>query len=116
VTGVEIVVCVARCAEKFGRTITGLADSARMALVAYSWPGNVRELSHMIERAVLLTRSEQIEEVDLQIPGTKQRYARGSQDMPKVAPRASSTATSSSPFSRRSRRSAPSELRGPGVR
>lgn len=35
-----------------------LSDEAERALFAYAWPGNVRELQHVIERAVLLARSE----------------------------------------------------------
>jgi DNA-binding NtrC family response regulator len=34
-------------------------------LVGYSWPGNIRELSHVIERSVLLAKSEVITEVSL---------------------------------------------------
>ena len=35
-------------------------------LMAYEWPGNVRQLEHVIERAVILTRGEVIE--DLRLP------------------------------------------------
>jgi DNA-binding NtrC family response regulator len=34
-------------------------------LFAHPWPGNVRELQNVIERAVLLAKSERIEPVDL---------------------------------------------------
>jgi DNA-binding NtrC family response regulator len=34
-------------------------------LVGYSWPGNIRELGHVIERSVLLAKSEVITEVSL---------------------------------------------------
>jgi len=33
----------------------------------YSWPGNVRELEHTIERAVLMTRSAEIQLADLSL-------------------------------------------------
>ncbi|MHC4134164.1 MAG: sigma-54-dependent transcriptional regulator [Planctomycetota bacterium] len=42
------------------RPITGLSDDALSKLVAYNWPGNVRELENSIERAVVLTRGEQL--------------------------------------------------------
>ena len=35
------------------------------ALIQYSWPGNVRELEHAMERAVLMSRAEQIQPADL---------------------------------------------------
>ena len=34
-------------------------------LYGYSWPGNVRELRNVIERAVLLCKSETVEAVDI---------------------------------------------------
>jgi transcriptional regulator with PAS, ATPase and Fis domain len=81
--------CVARMAQKLGRTVDGIDDSAREVLLAYRWPGNVRELAHMIERAVLLTRADKLSEADLQIPGRKPKLARGSRAMvPLEAPTA----------------------------
>jgi DNA-binding NtrC family response regulator len=38
-----------------------LHDDALRLLAAYSWPGNVRELRNVLERAVMLSDSEQIE-------------------------------------------------------
>lgn len=37
-------------------------------LSEYSWPGNVRELQHVVERAVLLCRHQEIGSDDLQLP------------------------------------------------
>ena len=42
-----------------------LHPSALAALEAYSWPGNVRELLHAIERAVILSRGDEIQSEDL---------------------------------------------------
>jgi DNA-binding NtrC family response regulator len=42
------------------KPIAGLDDDALSKLVAYNWPGNVRELENAIERAVVLTRGEQL--------------------------------------------------------
>ena len=39
-------------------------------MARYHWPGNVRELSNVIERAVLLARSEEIGPVELAVPAT----------------------------------------------
>jgi DNA-binding NtrC family response regulator len=46
-----------RFARKHGVKVTGFADSARAALLAYRWPGNVRELQNTVERAVILSES-----------------------------------------------------------
>ncbi len=41
--------------------VTGLSDEAMALLMAHSWPGNVRELENVMERAVILTRSDTIQ-------------------------------------------------------
>ena len=45
--------------------VTACAPDAMDALTAYSYPGNVRELEHMIQRAVAIAPSPQIERADL---------------------------------------------------
>jgi DNA-binding NtrC family response regulator len=42
-----------------------LGPAALTALEGYSWPGNVRELLHVIERAVILSKGEEIQVEDL---------------------------------------------------
>jgi two-component system, NtrC family, response regulator HydG len=56
---------IARYAAKNGKPIRGLTREAVAAMEAYPWPGNVRELEHAIERAVVLSRGEDIEVDDL---------------------------------------------------
>jgi DNA-binding NtrC family response regulator len=46
-----------RFARKHGVKVTGFADSARQAMMAYRWPGNVRELQNVVERAVILSEN-----------------------------------------------------------
>ncbi len=46
--------------KKNNKQVSGFAKEAREVLKKYRWPGNVRELENTIERAVVLTRSEQI--------------------------------------------------------
>jgi transcriptional regulator with PAS, ATPase and Fis domain len=58
---------IAKFTKKYNLAIKQLAEDAQHAILAYHWPGNVREMSHIIERAVLLTESEQISESDLHI-------------------------------------------------
>jgi DNA-binding NtrC family response regulator len=47
------------------REIIGFTEAALTALQRYNWPGNVRELENAIERAVVLSRSPQIDAEDL---------------------------------------------------
>ena len=56
-----------RFARLHRREVAGISESALSALRRYSWPGNVRELSHVIERAILMTRADSIEPVDLRL-------------------------------------------------
>lgn len=52
-------------AQKYDRAITGVSQAAYQRLFGHPWPGNVRELQNVIERAVLLAKSNRIEPVDL---------------------------------------------------
>jgi DNA-binding NtrC family response regulator len=52
-------------AERTGKPVTGLSTDAAQKLLQYDWPGNVRQLENAMERAVALTRSEQVGLEDL---------------------------------------------------
>lgn len=52
-------------AEKNRKQIKGFSPQAMDQLVKYDWPGNVRELMNAVERAVVLSRSEYLDEQDL---------------------------------------------------
>ena len=52
---------VDRFAAQHGRAVHGLSEGVVQALESYPWPGNVRELENALERAVVLSRSEQLE-------------------------------------------------------
>jgi two-component system response regulator HydG len=54
------------------KPVTGVSTAAAERLLAYTWPGNVRELRNCIERAVALTRFEEIAVEDL--PEKVQNY------------------------------------------
>jgi two-component system response regulator HydG len=45
--------------------ITKISRRLLAKLMQYSWPGNIRELQNVLEKAVVLTRSRVLEEVDL---------------------------------------------------
>jgi transcriptional regulator with PAS, ATPase and Fis domain len=55
--------------QRYRKQIQGFHPDSIVALKTYAWPGNVRELRHVMERAVLLTRSEMIQVTDLGIRG-----------------------------------------------
>ena len=46
---------------RLGKSIRSINSSARDALRAHSWPGNIRELRNVIERAVILEPSSEIQ-------------------------------------------------------
>jgi DNA-binding NtrC family response regulator len=50
---------------KVGRDVRGFSRPALDALRYYNWPGNIRELMNVIERAMLLCRSDEISLADL---------------------------------------------------
>jgi two-component system response regulator HydG len=52
-------------AEKNRKHIKGFTPQAMDQLLKYDWPGNVRELMNAVERAVVLSRSEYLDEQDL---------------------------------------------------
>ncbi|MGD0678229.1 MAG: sigma-54 dependent transcriptional regulator [Polyangiaceae bacterium] len=54
-----------RFAKRARKNVSGIAAPAAEKLLAYAWPGNVRELENSIERAVALTRFEDIVVDDL---------------------------------------------------
>ena len=52
-------------AEKYQRPVHAISQQVYQRMFDYSWPGNVRELQNVIERAVLLSKGEVIEETTL---------------------------------------------------
>jgi two-component system response regulator HydG len=61
--------------QKIGKRVAGISPAAMESLTTARWVGNVRELENAIERAVVLTGSEQIELEDL--PGEIRNNQRG---------------------------------------
>ncbi len=56
---------VGQFAHRSGRDVKGISEAVAGKLLDYSWPGNVRELRNVIERAVALTRLDQLSVDDL---------------------------------------------------
>lgn len=47
------------------RNVNSISTHALEQLMQYDWPGNIRELEHLIERNVLLAKTNEIEKFDL---------------------------------------------------
>lgn len=56
---------IKRFAKKTGKEIKDLSKSVSKTLLDYPWPGNIRELEHLIERSVLLSKTNIVKEVHL---------------------------------------------------
>jgi two-component system, NtrC family, response regulator HydG len=54
-----------RYSEKNAKSLGGFTEESMDLLQTYAWPGNVRELENVIERAVVLTRTDLITPADL---------------------------------------------------
>jgi NtrC-family two-component system response regulator AlgB len=52
-------------AAQCGKRLTGFSKEALQAMLQYPWPGNLRELRNVIERAVILAGSEEVDLPDL---------------------------------------------------
>lgn len=56
---------LARYSKNAGRDITSISAKCLLELKRYTWPGNVRELEHLIERSILLTQGNVLNEIQL---------------------------------------------------
>ncbi len=48
--------------ERMGTRVAGVSPEALQIMIEYPWPGNVRELQNCIERGMVLTSTDEIEE------------------------------------------------------
>jgi len=69
--------------SRHGRPELQLPDSLLPYLLKYQWPGNVRELENMMERLVLLSRSDEVTAADLPLG---MRQSSTSQEPRQIAP------------------------------
>ncbi len=56
---------IKKFAKNFGKPVGDIHPSAVTELVAYRWPGNVRELRNVMERAVMLAKSDRVSPQDI---------------------------------------------------
>ena len=68
-------------AARYRKTLSGFDRSAIETLMAHPWPGNVRELDHVVERAVLLTRTSIVQAADLGLRSEREASARRLDEM-----------------------------------
>lgn len=57
--------------NKYHKSFLNINEKAKSALLTYHWPGNIRELQHVIERAVIMSDSNEITTDDLQLSPQK---------------------------------------------
>ncbi len=51
--------------ERYGKSIIGIDQNAMRKLINYNWPGNVREFQNILERAVALSKTNEISSKDI---------------------------------------------------
>ena len=54
--------------ERMGRSISGISSEALSQLKGYSFPGNIRELENLIERAIILSETDELVSADFSLP------------------------------------------------
>jgi two-component system, NtrC family, response regulator HydG len=55
---------LATYAQRYRKSIHSISPQALEKLKRYPWPGNIREMQHAIERAVIMTDDEELQEAD----------------------------------------------------
>ncbi len=71
---------VAKHGQRYRKPELKLSACALKSMQAYQWPGNIRELSHMMERAVLLTQTDELTSAQLSLPSSAVAKAATSSD------------------------------------
>ncbi|HEY4952377.1 MAG TPA: sigma-54 dependent transcriptional regulator [Verrucomicrobiae bacterium] len=73
-------------AEQCNRKLDGLSPETIAYIRAYSWPGNLRELRNSIERAVIMTRGDQLVSEDFpgELRGQNSGNAGAGENLPHV--------------------------------
>ena len=60
-------------ARRAKRPVRAIAPEAMRALCRYAWPGNVRELENVIERAVIVAKTDTVTDVERFLTGERER-------------------------------------------
>ncbi|HXT20997.1 MAG TPA: sigma 54-interacting transcriptional regulator, partial [Thermoanaerobaculia bacterium] len=72
---------LAELTGRFGKPIRSIAPATLRRLEDYPWPGNVRELRNVIERAVLLEPSDELQPASLLFPAAAMPLAEDGADL-----------------------------------
>jgi len=70
-----------RFCRKTGKKISGFSDDALKTLVSYGWPGNIRQLKNVVERLVILSDGNQLDQKFL-YDTLEMRQEKNSNDIP----------------------------------
>jgi len=62
--------------EKNNKQIQGFTPQAMDRMLKYEWPGNIRELMNVVERAVVLSRSQYLDEHNLSLMEKPEFYSK----------------------------------------
>ena len=54
--------------KRIGKKVKRLSDTALEELMSYDWPGNIRELEHIIERSVIIAKTDTLDVVLEKVP------------------------------------------------
>jgi two-component system NtrC family response regulator len=76
-----------KCNQKMNKRTSGVSPQAMALFMAYSWPGNVRELENIIQRMMVVTRSEilDVQDVPPEIRGIEERPREKGKDLKDIA-------------------------------
>ena len=75
--------------QTLGRNVRGFSRAARQKLLAHYWPGNVRELRNVVERALILETTDEIQASslpDFELEARLQATASGTAGLPQPVP------------------------------
>lgn len=79
--GQDVILLAEHFLKYFGfslnKQVNGISKGAQMQLLSHHWPGNVRELRNVIERAVILESTEEIQSSSLPDFNTETRLRKG---------------------------------------
>ncbi len=67
---------VQKISRRQNKTVEYVPSDVMDALVNYSWPGNVRELENLIERAVLLSRGQELQVPISELKASRSNFVR----------------------------------------
>jgi DNA-binding NtrC family response regulator len=68
-------------AQRYRKEVNGFEPAALEVMRAYPWPGNVRELDHVVQRSVLLARSNEVKVSDLGLQPSRETGERRLEEM-----------------------------------